>query len=102
MDLSAQEVNLFVPHLNVFYTGRQARRNLELSPEQRMDIWLAGAVALLLVWLGLVVTTDAPGWVHLLLTGGMFLLIWRIVVRGTPSGSNNSAGPDSSRDGDRK
>jgi len=51
-----------------------------------MDIYIAGAVALLLVWLGLVTTTDAPGWVHLLLTGGMFLLIWRIVVRGTPSG----------------
>lgn len=90
MDLSAQEVNLFVPHLKVSYTGRQARRNLELPPEHRMDIWIAGAVALLLVWLGLVVTTDAPGWVHLLLTGGMFLLIWRIVVRGTPSGPRNA------------
>jgi len=86
MDLSAQEVNLFVPHLKVSYTGRQARRNLDLPQELRMDIYIAGAVALLLVWLGLVTTTDAPGWVHLLLTGGMFLLIWRIVVRGTPSG----------------
>ncbi|MEP6834537.1 MAG: hypothetical protein ABJB74_14175 [Gemmatimonas sp.] len=51
-----------------------------------MDFYIAGAVALLLVWLGLVTTTDSPGWVHLLLTAGMFLLIWRIVVRGTPSG----------------
>ena len=50
-----------------------------------MDIYIAGALALLLVWFGLVTTTDAPGWVHLLLTGGMFLLIWRIVCRGTPS-----------------
>ncbi len=56
-----------------------------------MDIWIAGAVALLLVWLGLVTTTDAPGWVHLLLTGGMFLLVWRIVVRGTPSGSRSAS-----------
>ena len=95
MDLSAQEVNLFVPHLKVSYTGRQARRNLELPPEYRMDIYITGAVALLLVWLGLVMTTDAPGWVHLLLTGGMFLLIWRIVVRGTPSGPQ--AGSTSSK-----
>ena len=91
MDLSAQEVNLFVPHLTLSYTGRQARRNLELFQEHRMDLWIAGAVALLLVWLGLVTTTDAPGWVHLLLTGGMFLLIWRIVIRGTPSGPRSES-----------
>ncbi|MEO7362799.1 MAG: hypothetical protein ABI120_20880 [Gemmatimonadaceae bacterium] len=60
-----------------------------------MDIYIAGAVALLLAWLGLITTTDAPGWVHLLLTGGMFLLIWRIVVRGTPAGPK--AGTDTSK-----
>ena len=27
---------------------------------------------------------EAPGWVHMLLTGGVFLLIYSIVVRGTP------------------
>ena len=51
-----------------------------------MDIWIAGAVLMLVAWVALVLGTDAAGWVHLLLTGGMFLLIWRIVVRGTPSG----------------
>jgi hypothetical protein len=25
---------------------------------------------------------NAPGWVHLLLTVGVFIVIWRIVVRG--------------------
>ncbi|MBC8089257.1 MAG: hypothetical protein H7Z40_18480 [Phycisphaerae bacterium] len=35
-------------------------------------------------------TTEAAGWVHLLLTGGLFLLIWRIAVRGTPSGPRTS------------
>ena len=30
-------------------------------------------------------TTEAPGYVHLLLTLGVFLLIWRIAVRGTRS-----------------
>lgn len=64
-----------------------------------MDLWIVGAVAMLVGWAALVVTTDAPGWVHLLLTGGMFLLIWRIVVRGTPSGPRNSSTiPPSSND----
>ena len=27
---------------------------------------------------------NAPGWAHILLMGGMFLLVYRIVVRGTP------------------
>lgn len=49
-----------------------------------MDFYIAAAVLMLVVWAGVTVTTDAPGWIHVLLTGGMFLLIWRIVVRGTP------------------
>jgi hypothetical protein len=24
---------------------------------------------------------DAPGWIHLLLTAGVFLMVWRIVTR---------------------
>ncbi len=27
---------------------------------------------------------EAPGWIHLLLSVGVFLIIYRIVVRGTP------------------
>jgi len=41
---------------------------------------------MLVVWGGLTVATEAPGWVHLLLTAGVFLVIWRIVVRDTPDG----------------
>jgi hypothetical protein len=55
-----------------------------------MDIWIAGAVALLVAWAAMVLTTEAAGWVHLMLTGGLFLLIWRIVVRGTPSGPRST------------
>lgn len=51
-----------------------------------MDLWIAGAVVMLVLWGGLTVATEAPGWIHLLLTVGVFLLIWRIVVRGTPGG----------------
>ncbi|MEP6764990.1 MAG: hypothetical protein ABJB66_11790, partial [Gemmatimonadaceae bacterium] len=66
-------------------TSRQPRRNLE-----SMDIWIAGAVGLLVAWAAITLTTDAPGYVHLMLTGGMFLLIWRIVVRGTPAGPRST------------
>jgi hypothetical protein len=36
-------------------------------------VWAAGAFAF-----------AAPGWIHLLLTLGVSLLVWRIVARGTP------------------
>ncbi len=51
-----------------------------------MDLSLIAGVVMLLVWGGLTIATDAPGVVHLLLTGGVFLIIWRIVVRDTPAG----------------
>lgn len=50
-----------------------------------MDLGLIGAVVMLVVWAFLTFTTEAPGYVHLLLTLGVFLLIWRIAVRGTRS-----------------
>ena len=49
-----------------------------------MDLWLLGALVMLAGWAWVTFTTTAPGWVHLLLTAGVFLVIWRIVVRGTP------------------
>ncbi len=48
-----------------------------------MDLGMIAAVAMLVVWAVATFAYEAPGWVHLLLTLGVFLLIWRIVVRGT-------------------
>jgi hypothetical protein len=48
-----------------------------------MDIGLAAAVLMLVFWAFVTFTTAAPGWIHILLTVGVFLLIYRIVVRGT-------------------
>jgi hypothetical protein len=48
-----------------------------------MDLWIVVAVVLLVVWAVGTFAFAAPGAIHLLLTVGMFLLIWRIVVRGT-------------------
>lgn len=51
-----------------------------------MDLTLVAGIVMLVVWGGLTVATEAPGWVHLLLTAGVFLVIWRLVVRDTPDG----------------
>ncbi len=51
-----------------------------------MDFYLLAGIAMLVAWGGITYTTDAPGWIHLMLTGGVFLIIWRIVARDTPSG----------------
>ena len=48
-----------------------------------MDLGIIAAVAMLVVWATVTFTTTAPGWIHILLTIGMVLLIYRIVVRGT-------------------
>jgi uncharacterized protein (DUF983 family) len=48
-----------------------------------MDLGIIAAIVMLAVWAFFTFTTTAPGWIHLLLTMGMFLLIYRIVVRGT-------------------
>ena len=48
-----------------------------------MDIGILAGVGMLVVWAIGTFALEAPGWIHLLLTVGMFLLIYRIVVRGT-------------------
>lgn len=56
-----------------------------------MDLTLLAGIVMLIVWGGLTVSTEAPGWVHLLLTAGVFIVIWRMVVRDTPSGPDRKA-----------
>jgi uncharacterized membrane protein len=48
-----------------------------------MDLWIILSIIMLALWAFVTFTTTAPGWIHILLTVGMFLLIYRIVVRGT-------------------
>jgi len=54
-----------------------------------MDFGIIGAVLMLAIWAFVTFTTAAPGWIHLLLTVGLFLLIYRIVVRGTRGADRN-------------
>ena len=47
-----------------------------------MDLGIAAAVVMIIVWAIITFMGDAPGYVHLLLTIGFFLLFWRISARG--------------------
>lgn len=49
-----------------------------------MDIWMIAAIAMLVVWAIGTFAFAGPGWIHLLLTVGLSLLIWRIVARNVP------------------
>ncbi len=48
-----------------------------------MDVGVITAVAMLLVWAVVALGYNGPGWIHLLLTLGVTLLIYRVVQRGT-------------------
>ncbi len=48
-----------------------------------MDLGIVAAIAMLIIWAFATITTEASGYVHALLTLGVFLLIWRVVVIGT-------------------
>lgn len=49
-----------------------------------MDLGILAGIAILIVWAIVTFMFEGPGWIHLLLSAGMFLIIYRIVVRGTP------------------
>lgn len=49
-----------------------------------MDFGFLGGVALIVVWAIAFFAFEPPGWVHLLLSVGVFVVIWRVVVRGAP------------------
>ena len=63
-----------------------------------MDIGIVAAIAMLAVWALGTFVYEAPGWIHLLLSAGLFVLMWRIVVRGTRRGvPRESTDPSSQR-----
>ena len=86
-DLSAQKMNLSVPvrcrtaHLTNGYNLRAGKLTVN---ENEMDLGIIAAVVMLVVWAIATFSGDAPGYVHLLLTIGFFLLFWRVIVRKDP------------------
>ncbi len=49
-----------------------------------MDIGIIAAVGILVVWAYAALVLQGPGWVHVLLTVGVSLLIYRIVAKDAP------------------
>lgn len=47
-----------------------------------MDLGMLIGIALIVIWAIGALAFEGPGWIHLLLTFGVFVVIWRIVVRG--------------------
>jgi uncharacterized membrane protein len=58
-----------------------------------MDLGILAAIALLVIWAIGALVMQGPGWLHLLLTIGVTLLIYRIVARNRPG----PASPDGPR-----
>jgi hypothetical protein len=54
-----------------------------------MDLGLLAGIGMLVVWAVVALVFDGPGFIHLLLTLGVALIIYRIVVRGTKQGIGN-------------
>lgn len=52
-----------------------------------MDIGIVTSIVMLVTWGIWTFGFDAPGFAHLLLTGGVALLIWRVVKLGSAPGT---------------
>jgi hypothetical protein len=48
-----------------------------------MELGIAAGIALILIWAISTFMFSGPGWVNLLLTAGVTILIWRVVAKGT-------------------
>jgi hypothetical protein len=57
-----------------------------------MDSRIILALAMIAGWGVWTFAFDAPGWAHILLTLGMFLLMYRIAARGTASYPSHTIG----------
>jgi hypothetical protein len=74
-------------HLSNDYNLRTC--NLTVN-ENEMDLGIVAALIMIAVWAVVTFTTEAPGYVHLLLTIGFFLLFWRVMVRSRSGGRKST------------
>lgn len=54
-----------------------------------MDLGLLAGLAMIVVWAIATFAFDAPGWMHALLSIGLFLVIWRIAARSVKAGDRS-------------
>ncbi len=58
-----------------------------------MDLWIIAALVGLVAWAVATFAFTAPGWLHLVLTASIFVIIWRTVARATPTPRDLDAEP---------
>ena len=56
-----------------------------------MDVGLIAGIVMLALWAAGTFFLDAPGWINLLLSVGVFVIIWRIALRSAGNTSGRSA-----------
>ena len=56
-----------------------------------MDVALLTAIVMLVLWAAGTFFLDAPGWINLLLSAGVFILIWRIVIKAAETKTTKKA-----------
>jgi hypothetical protein len=78
--LLAQKIALFATVL--VSVANVPGRSRPVKSGTAMDLGIIAALAMLVLWAVGTFFLDAPGWINLLLTAGMFLLIWRVTIRG--------------------
>jgi len=79
--------------MNTRETRSERERYIEMSA-------IPAGVVMLIGWAVATFAFEAPGWVHLFLTLGVFCVIWGIVARGTPG--NREEGVPKRKPGDRE
>lgn len=50
-----------------------------------MDLGLLAGIAMIVIWAIATFIYSAPGWIHALLSVGLFVVIWRIAARSSPA-----------------
>jgi len=91
LDLLAQKIGLFAPFRVVIAndTGATLAGQIRLL---LMDVGLIAAIVMLALWAAGTFFLDAPGWINLLLSVGVFVVIWRIVARSASKTNQREAG----------
>jgi len=56
-----------------------------------MDVGLIGGIVMLVLWAAGTFFLDAPGWINLMLSVGVFVVIWRIAARNVPKTSQRGS-----------
>ncbi|GEM_PF-1842693 len=59
-----------------------AQANAHASEKSYHPAMIPAAIVMLIFWAIMTFAFDGPGWVHIFLSLGVFLLIWGVVARG--------------------